>query len=57
MQMRYQAAPRLESRKFYGVGLEKDTSLDELGPHGHFVLKAVSEQRVRLNIKKATLRH
>ena len=30
---------------------------DEDHPHVHFVLKAVSEQGVRLNIKKATLRH
>jgi hypothetical protein len=29
---------------------------DEAHPHVHFVLKAVSEQGVRLNIKKATLR-
>lgn len=30
---------------------------DEPQPHVHLVLKAVSEQGVRLNIKKATLRH
>jgi hypothetical protein len=30
---------------------------DEPHPHIHLVLKAVSEQGVRLNIKKATLRH
>lgn len=30
---------------------------DENHPHVHLVLKAVSEQGVRLNIKKATLRH
>jgi Relaxase/Mobilisation nuclease domain len=30
---------------------------DEAHPHVHFVLKAVNEQGVRLNIKKATLRH
>lgn len=30
---------------------------DEDHPHVHLVLKAVSEQGVRLNIKKATLRH
>jgi hypothetical protein len=30
---------------------------DEAHPHVHFVLKAVSEQGARLNIKKATLRH
>lgn len=30
---------------------------DEDHPHVHFVLKAVSEQGVRLNIRKATLRH
>lgn len=30
---------------------------DESHPHVHLVLKAVSEQGVRLNIKKATLRH
>ena len=30
---------------------------DEADPHVHLVLKAVSEQGVRLNIKKATLRH
>jgi len=30
---------------------------DEPHPHVHLVLKAVSDQRVRLNIKKATLRH
>lgn len=30
---------------------------DEPHPHVHFVLKAVNEQGVRLNIKKATLRH
>jgi relaxase-like protein len=30
---------------------------DEAHPHVHLVLKAVSEQGVRLNIKKATLRH
>lgn len=30
---------------------------DEPHPHVHVVLKAVSEQGVRLNIKKATLRH
>ena len=30
---------------------------DEPHPHAHLVLKAVSEQGVRLNIKKATLRH
>jgi hypothetical protein len=30
---------------------------DELHPHVHLVLKAVNEQGVRLNIKKATLRH
>ena len=30
---------------------------DEAHPHVHMVLKAVSEQGVRLNIKKATLRH
>jgi hypothetical protein len=30
---------------------------DEEHPHVHLVLKAVSEQGVRLNIKKATLRH
>jgi len=31
--------------------------VDEPHPHIHLVLKAVSEQGVRLNIKKATLRH
>jgi hypothetical protein len=30
---------------------------DEPHPHVHLVLKAVSERGVRLNIKKATLRH
>ena len=30
---------------------------DEPHPHVHLVLKAVNEQGVRLNIKKATLRH
>lgn len=30
---------------------------DETHPHVHLVLKAVSEQGVRLNIRKATLRH
>ena len=30
---------------------------DEPHPHVHLVLKAVSEQGVRLNIRKATLRH
>jgi hypothetical protein len=30
---------------------------DEPHPHVHLVIKAVSEQGVRLNIKKATLRH
>jgi hypothetical protein len=30
---------------------------DEAHPHVHLILKAVSEQGVRLNIKKATLRH
>lgn len=30
---------------------------DEPHPHVHLVLKAVSEQGIRLNIKKATLRH
>lgn len=30
---------------------------DEVHPHVHLVLKAVSEQGVRLNIRKATLRH
>ena len=30
---------------------------DEPHPHAHLVLKAVNEQGVRLNIKKATLRH
>jgi hypothetical protein len=30
---------------------------DEPHPHVHLVLKAVSEEGVRLNIKKATLRH
>jgi hypothetical protein len=30
---------------------------DDAHPHLHLVLKAVSEQGVRLNIKKATLRH
>lgn len=30
---------------------------DEAHPHVHLVLKAVGEQGVRLNIKKATLRH
>jgi len=30
---------------------------DEAHPHVHLVLKSVSEQGVRLNIKKATLRH
>lgn len=30
---------------------------DEDHPHVHMILKAVSEQGVRLNIKKATLRH
>jgi hypothetical protein len=30
---------------------------DEAHPHVHLVMKAVSEQGVRLNIKKATLRH
>jgi hypothetical protein len=30
---------------------------DEAHPHVHLVLKAVSEQGVRLNIKKTTLRH
>jgi Relaxase/Mobilisation nuclease domain len=30
---------------------------DEDHPHVHLVLKAISEQGVRLNIKKATLRH
>jgi len=30
---------------------------DEAHPHVHLVLKAVSEQGVRLNIKKAALRH
>jgi Relaxase/Mobilisation nuclease domain len=31
--------------------------IDEPHPHVHLVLKAVNEQGVRLNIKKATLRH
>ena len=31
--------------------------IDEAHPHVHLVLKAVSEQGVRLNIKKAMLRH
>ena len=31
--------------------------IDEDHPHVHLVLKAVSEQGVRLNIRKATLRH
>jgi hypothetical protein len=31
--------------------------IDEAHPHVHLVLKAVGEQGVRLNIKKATLRH
>src|SRR5208337_1300942 len=30
---------------------------DEAHPHVHLVLKAISEQGVRLNIKRATLRH
>ncbi|MGH8175097.1 MAG: relaxase/mobilization nuclease domain-containing protein [Steroidobacter sp.] len=30
---------------------------DEAHPHVHLVLKAVSEQGIRLNIRKATLRH
>ena len=30
---------------------------DEAHPHVHLVLKAISEQGVRLNIRKATLRH
>jgi len=30
---------------------------DEPHPHVHLILKAISEQGVRLNIKKATLRH
>ena len=30
---------------------------DEAHPHVHLVVKAISEQGVRLNIKKATLRH
>ena len=30
---------------------------DEPHPHVHLVLKAISEQGVRLNVKKATLRH
>src|SRR5690606_24174707 len=30
---------------------------DEDHPHVHLVLKAVSEQGVRLNVRKATLRH
>ncbi len=30
---------------------------DEAHPHVHLVLKAINEQGVRLNIKKATLRH
>jgi hypothetical protein len=30
---------------------------DEPHPHVHLVLKAISEEGVRLNIKKATLRH
>ena len=31
--------------------------IDEAHPHVHLVLKAIDEQGVRLNIKKATLRH
>jgi len=30
---------------------------DEPHPHVHFMLKAVSEQGIRMNVKKATLRH
>jgi type IV secretory pathway VirD2 relaxase len=31
--------------------------IDEPHPHVHVVVKAVSEESVRLNIRKATLRH
>ncbi len=44
--------------EFYGQNRYALTlHTDEPHPHVHLVLKAVSEQGVRLNIKKATLRH
>ena len=52
------AVRNLAREEFYGqhrYALVLHT--DEPHPHVHLVLKAVSEQGVRLNIKKATLRH
>src|SRR5690606_8236842 len=44
--------------EFYGQHLYAFVlHTDEPHPHVHMVLKAVSEEGVRLNIKKATLRH
>jgi hypothetical protein len=53
-----QAVRNLAREEFYGqhrYALVLHT--DEPHPHVHLVVKAVSEQGVRLNIKKATLRH
>lgn len=51
--VRYLAREQLALQHRYAFVLHTD----ELHPHVHLVLKAVSEQGVRLNIKKATLRH
>ena len=52
---------RYETSRGRNFGVNTDTPsflhTDEADPHVHLVLKAVSEQGVRLNIKKATLRH
>lgn len=52
------AVRNLAREEFYGqhrYALALHT--DEPHPHVHLVVKAISEQGVRLNIKKATLRH
>jgi Relaxase/Mobilisation nuclease domain len=52
------AVRNLAREKFWGQHRYALTlHTDEPHPHVHLVLKAVSEQGVRLNIKKATLRH
>jgi hypothetical protein len=52
------AVRNLAREEFYGQHRYVLTlHTDEPHPHVHLVLKAVSEQGVRLNIKKATLRH
>jgi hypothetical protein len=52
------AVRKLAREEFYGQHrYAMALHTDEPHPHVHLVLKAVSEQGVRLNIKKATLRH